>query len=275
MKNLTWYSLSLSGGKDSVALFLKLLEEGIKLHEVVTVDLGDEFQAVYDTLLFISSICLHEGIKFTILTIPETEEYKEFVNQTGNNIGMFQFLVFHHYKKNGKCGYGWCGKCRWGTSIKKQLLNSYYQSLERFVVEYVGIAADELERIDIKPHKNYAKVYPLIKWNMKEADCLQLCYKHGIRWYQDGIYLYEILDRVSCMHCQNKNLHELRMIRKYLPFLWEDFKNWQNRIPYPYRSDGSSIHILDKRFENEYLDANETYKLLSASRKEYIQYSLF
>lgn len=251
MKNLSFYTLSLSGGKDSVALFLRLLEEGVILNEVVTVDLGDEYPAVYDTLLFIASVCLHEGIKFTVLPIPETEEYKEFIARTGINISMFEFLVFYHEKANGKQGYGWCGKQRWGTAIKKQLLNNYYQSKECFVIEYVGIAADEVHRIDIEPHKNYAKVYPLIKWKMTEADCLAYCYKHGLTWIQNGIRLYDILDRVSCMHCQQKNLKELRNIRRFLPDLWKSFEKWQCNIEYSYRSDGSTIFDLDNRFEIE------------------------
>ena len=251
MKNLCHYTISLSGGKDSVALFLKLLEEGIKLNEVVFVDLGDEFQAVYDTLLYVASICLKEKIKFTVLTIPETPEYKEFVKRTGKDIGMFKYLVFFHKRENGKIGYGWCGKCRWGTAIKKQLINNYYQSLEKFVVEYVGIAADETHRIDIEPHKNYAKSYPLIKWKMTEAMCLDYCYSHNISWKQNGVRLYDILDRVSCMHCQQKNLKELRNYKKHLPELWEDLKLWQKGIEYPYRSDGSTIFDLDKRFSDE------------------------
>lgn len=249
MKNLTYYTLSLSGGKDSVALFLRLLEEGVRLDEVVTVDLGDEYQAVYDTLLFTASVCMHENIKFTVLTIPETDEFKEFVSRTGLELSMFEFLGFKHRKKNGECGYGWCGKQRWGTAIKKQLLNNYYQSKDRFIVEYVGIAADETHRIDIRPHKNYTKVYPLIKWNMTENNCLQYCYDHGITWTQDGIRLYDILDRVSCQHCQQKNLKELKNIKTYLPTLWESFKDWQEKIPYAYRSDGKTIFDLDRRFD--------------------------
>ena len=164
---------------------------------------------------------------------------------------MFEFMVFGHEKQNGCKGYGWCGKQRWGTAIKRQLLNGYYQSLERFVIEYVGIAADEAQRIDIKPHKNYAKSYPLIKWGMTEAECLEYCYQHGVQWKQSGIWLYDILDRVSCQHCQQKNLKELRNIRKHLPELWRSFKDWQNRVPFPYRSDGSTIYDLDKRFASE------------------------
>ena len=84
MQNLSYYTLSLSGGKDSLALFLKILKEGVRLDEVVTVDLGDEYQATYDTLLFAASICLKERIKFTVLSIPETEEYKEYKAVTGD-----------------------------------------------------------------------------------------------------------------------------------------------------------------------------------------------
>lgn len=251
MNNLSYYTLSLSGGKDSLALFLKILDEGVKLDEVVTVDLGDEYQATYDALMYAASICLHEKIKFTVLEIPETEEYRIFKEKSGIELSVFEFLVFEHEKQNGCRGYGWCGKQRWGTAIKKQLLNNYYQSLERFVIEYVGIAADEVHRIDIVPHKNYAKSYPLIKWRMAESDCLNYCYRHGVEWRQNGIRLYDILDRVSCQHCQQKNLKELRNIRKHLPELWGDFKDWQSKISFPYRSDGSTIHDLDKRFASE------------------------
>lgn len=251
MKNLSYYTLSLSGGKDSLALFLKILEMGTRLDEVVVVDLGDEYRATYDTLLYAASICLKERIKFTVLSIPESEEYRTFVADTGTDLGMFEFMAFEHKKKNGYKGYGWCGKQRWGTAIKNQLLNNYYQSLDKFVIEYVGIAADETQRIDIEPHKNYTKLYPLIKWGMTEADCLKYCYQHGVQWQQSGIRLYDILDRVSCQHCQQKNLRELRNIKDNLPDLWESFKAWQSKTLFPYRSDGSTIYDLEKRFESE------------------------
>lgn len=251
MKNHSYYTLSLSGGKDSLALFLKILDEGVRLDEVVTVDLGDEYQATYDVLLFVASICMKERIKFTVIRIPETEEYQKYKTGTGTGLSMFEFMAFKHEKQNGEKGYGWCGKQRWGTAVKRQLINSYYQSLERFVIEYVGIAADEAQRIDIQPHKNYAKSYPLIKWGMTEADCLEYCYGHGVQWSQSGIRLYDILDRVSCRHCQQKNLKELRNIRKHLPELWSSFKDWQKKTPFPYKSDGNTIYDLDRRFASE------------------------
>lgn len=289
MKNLTYYTLSLSGGKDSVALFFKIIELGIKLHEVVFVDLGDEFTAIYEVLHIIEGICKENNIKFTVLKIPETTEYRVFLNGNvnkdfyetfGRNMNMFEFYAFGHIKKSGEIGYSWCGKQRWGTAMKKQLLNAYYQSLERFVVEYVGIAADETHRIDITPHKNYTKAYPLIKWKMTEKICLTYCYEKGIRWEQNGVALYDILDRVSCKHCQNKNLKELRNIWEYLPELWEEFRWWQKHTTYPYRSDGTDINGLEKRFEYEKLKEDNPDILIQEelnlmTEQEFKQISLF
>jgi len=284
MKNLTYYTLSLSGGKDSVALFFKIIEVGIKLHEVVFVDLGDEFKAVYEVLRKIEDICRERKIKFTVLKILETTEYKvfltkevnkDFYNTFGRNMNMFEFYAFGHIKTSGEIGYSWCGKQRWGTAMKKQILNNYYQSLDKFIVEYVGIAADETHRIDITPHKNYAKAYPLIKWQMTEEQCLSYCYENDIRWEQNGVYLYDILDRVSCKHCQNKNLKELRNIWEYLPETWEEFKWWQKHTVYPYRSGGFTIEDLEKRFHSEAAGICRKSKRRYKAKMEFEQLSLF
>ena len=56
---------------------------------------------------------------------------------------------------------------------------------------------------------------------MSEADCLQLCRDLGYTWEQEGVPLYDILDRVSCWCCRNKNQRELRAIHDHLPAYWE------------------------------------------------------
>lgn len=55
---------------------------------------------------------------------------------------------------------------------------------------------------------------------MREADCLAACHAHGHEWEQDGVRLYDILDRVSCWCCKNKNQKELRAIKENLPDCW-------------------------------------------------------
>ena len=97
---------------------------------------------------------------------------------------------------------------------------------------------------------------------MTEADCLQYCYAHGFRWMEESpktdsgqIDLYEILDRVSCWCCTNKNLKELRNIYIYLPQYWEKLKELQMKIDRPYKGfckgKPRGVFELEVRFSNE------------------------
>ena len=52
---------------------------------------------------------------------------------------------------------------------------------------------------------------------MTEKDCLNYCYSKGFDWKENGIRLYDILDRVSCWCCGNKNKPELENMRIHLP----------------------------------------------------------
>lgn len=52
---------------------------------------------------------------------------------------------------------------------------------------------------------------------MTEKECLQYCYNKGFYWGENGIKLYDILDRVSCWCCGFKNKPELENMLEYLP----------------------------------------------------------
>ena len=63
--------------------------------------------------------------------------------------------------------------------------------------------------------------------------------------------MYEHLDRLSCKFCKNKNLKELRNIRKYYPNEWEELKDYQRKTNRAYKGEGQSVFDLEKRFEFE------------------------
>lgn len=151
-----------------------------------------------------------------------------------------------------KYGYSWCGgRCRWGTTDKLKALDKYAESQNAQV--YIGIAADEEKRI-AKERKPY-KLFPLVEWGMVESKCLTYCYDHGFHWIEDAgagdVSLYYVLDRVSCWCCANKNLKELRNIRKHLPEYWERLKDLQRRTARPMKGEGKSVFELEERFERE------------------------
>lgn len=202
------YIASVSWGKDSLAMLLELMRGGEPLDEVVFFDTGMEFKAIYDVRDKMLPLLDEHRIKYTELR-PKNP--------------MWWSMFCRPVKKRGtgevhKHGYGWCGGvCRWGTTEKQRALDRYAESMGAVV--YVGIAADETARLEkqAKPYKRH----PLAEWGMTEADCLAYCRSKGFAWMEDGVSLYDVLDRVSCWCCRNKNLKELRGIHDHLPDYWE------------------------------------------------------
>lgn len=249
---------SVSCGKDSLVIPYEYIRQGLRLDEVVMYDTGMEFQAIYDEWDSLVAFLDKNGIKHTVL-----KPKYEFCWQ------MFERPV-NQGKENEHLGYSWCGgKCRWGTADKRTILGKYAE--ERNAIVLVGIATDEAHRLE-KEYKPY-KRFPLIEWGMSEADCLQYCYGLGYEWREHGattpdgtIRLYDILDRVSCWCCSNKNLDELRNIYHLLPKYWERLKELQCRTYRPMKGTQKSVFDLETRFK---LEDERTAVGLSTRNKEF------
>ena len=220
---------SVSGGKDSSAMLLRLLEEGRQVDEILFCDTGLEFPQMYDHL---EKLERYIGRPITRLKAPYTfEQY------------------FYEYQAKGDAalvtnrGLSWPSRaCRWCTGrIKAHVIAKHLRGLKRqyHLVQYVGIAADEAHRCkDLH--------YPLVEWGMTEADCLNYCYARGFDW--GG--LYKIFRRVSCWCCPLQPISELRKLRTHCPDLWQkllymDAHTWQ-----PFRPDYTAQQ-LEQRFALE------------------------
>lgn len=234
------YVASCSCGKDSLAMVLTLIEKECPLDCVVFVDLGKEFNSIYDTWDKLTAILDKHNIMYKRLTLNYSFDYYFSEHEVKTRDNSF------------KCGYSWCGgRTRWGTRLKSTLINNFYKSkfCDEVICEYVGIAKDELERVQFKRGKN-VKIYPLILWGMTENDCLTKCYKNGFTYLEaNGVQLYQVLDRVSCYCCRNKNLKELKAIYKNLPDYWDKLKQMQSLTQMPFK-DGKTITDLEYKFNN-------------------------
>lgn len=237
---------SVSFGKDSVAMLLLGIDKGLPIDEVVFFNIGVEFDAIYMVRDMILPILAERGIKYTELEIDKP----------------FYWYMFEKpvYKKGTKIvhkyGYSWCGgNCRWGTTLKLRALKNYIGDNW----DYVAIAADETKRIEKERREN--KVLPLVEMGITEAQALQYCYDRGIYWEQNGVRLYEILDRVSCRICRNKNLKELQNIKQYLPETWAELMELQNLISQPFKPGrknkktgelipGKTIHYFNELWDD-------------------------
>ena len=193
--------VSLSGGKDSTAMLLKMLEESKPVDIILFCDTGLEFEAMYR---HIDKLENYIGKKIIWLKSPQN----------------FEYLFFEHVPKRknpeleGRKGYSWGDhRNRWCTAmLKTRIINRYLRehAKDYTLKQYIGIAADETRRIR-------ELNYPLVDWGMAEADCLRFCKERGFDW--EG--LYEIFHRVSCWCCPLQSLDELRKLKKHFPYLWE------------------------------------------------------
>lgn len=230
-------------------MLLRLLKEGAPLDEVAFYDTGMEFQAIYATRDKVLPMLTERGVKYT-----ELHPKRPFVYD------MLEKPV------NGKSGfhlrYSWCGRCaRWGTAGKQQALDANakkYADCGYTVFKYIGIAADETERIERLQPQGIA---PLALWGVTEAECLKGCYAQGFEWKENGFRLYDLLDRVSCWCCANKNLKELRNIYVHLPEYWQRLKDIQARTSRPMKGRGKSVFDLETRFAAEIAREEENRQL--------------
>lgn len=208
--------VSFSGGKDSTAMLLRMLEEGYPVDIVLYCDTGLEFPEMEDHIRKVEE---YIDRKITVL-----KSEKDFMYWATKHERAIRSEKIPGVKPGDIIsGYGYPSVfSRWCTKeLKTNVIARYLRKLRQTyeVIEYVGIAYDESKR-------QRDKVYPLITWKMTEADCLQYCYDRGFDW--GG--LYQIWNRVSCWCCPLQSPTELRKLKENRPELWLKLKEMDQVI---------------------------------------------
>lgn len=223
-----------SGGKDSTAMLLMMIERNMPIDEIIFCDTGKEFPDMYKHIEKVEKyICR----PITRLKAEHNFDYyfSEYEKTKGKN--------------KGNKGYGWPRMwVRWCTRIFKHDITKKYLSDAGKYISYIGIAADEPKR-----HFNIPKntVHPLYDWGITEKQALKYCYSKGFDW--NG--LYENFRRVSCWCCPLQGINELRKLRKYYPELWKELIEMDLKVPYKFKPDYSA-EDLEKRFALEEAQGN-------------------
>lgn len=243
-----FHAVSLSGGKDSTAMLLLMIERGLPIDLVLSADTGMEFPEMYAHLQKLDDYLFQErGLHITTLRHPKGFEWLMFdePKQKQLSIENRMRLGVPLY------GNGWPGiRVRWCTGqLKTHLITKEVNRLksELVALHYVGIAADEAGRCK-------GEQYPLVEWGIFEAEALQACYDRG---YDFG-GLYEIYHRASCWCCPFQRIDELRKLRHHHPELWArllDMDRWTleqfGPCPLGQFKENWSVEQLNERFSAE------------------------
>lgn len=244
-----YHVASFSGGKDSTAMVLHMIERGDRLDEVMFCDTTMEFPGMIRHVEKVKQVIEAAGIKFTELRSSlDFEHYLSAIDVPNRKPTSDHF---------GTPGYGWPSfKIRWCTRyLKLDLIKGHLEDLREHyeVIQYIGIAADEDYRLERENNQNPNHRHPLREWGWIEDDALQYCYDRGYDW--EG--LYELFrnektgrSRVSCWCCPLQDYDGMRKLRAYFPGLWQrlqdlDAQQWQTF------AHGYSVRDFDRRFALE------------------------
>ena len=256
--------VSLSGGKDSTAMLLHMIDRGEKIADIVFFDTGWEFPQLYAHLEHLERMIgrritrLRPRLPLGVQTdkTPFDWMYSEYPMK-GRKTGTVD-----------KIGRGWAAPMRrWCTGKKQEALKAHVMALTyRYdvslpVMQCIGFAADEADRIEgstkagstfIKPRN------PLIEWGWTEGDALQYCYDKGLYW--GG--LYKFFSRLSCFCCPLQPLAALRTLRWHFPELWARMLQMESWLPEGdkgrrFRKE-LTVSDLEKRFAGEDVNTAQT-----------------
>jgi len=235
--------VSFSGGKDSTAMLLMMIEKGMQIDEIVCVDTSKEFPQMYEH-------------------IEEVKEYSKPYTITTVKIDFDYWLGKHiktKGKNKGKVGYGFPDfRNRWCTALKIEAVSKIIYSEDEFnarkrgsskkvnknIVEYHGIASDEINRTTKNNDRDIK--YPLVDWGVTEKQALQYCYDKGFDW--GG--LYEKFTKVSCWCCPMSRIGELKILYNEFPQLWQKLRDMDKKSYRRFRND-YSVAELEAKFERE------------------------
>ncbi len=215
--------VSFSGGKDSTAMLLMMIERNMPIDYIVYVNTTKDFPQMYKHIDKVAEYI--KPLEITRLSFDFGYYLGDYVKKRG--------------KHEGKRGYGWADhKNRWCTRLKISEIHKFTKGMD--VVEYHGIAFDEQRRC-----KKGVR-YPLVEWEITEKQALAYCYNRGFDW--GG--LYESFDRLSCYCCPLSRLGELKVVYTEFPDLWQDMREMDKKSYRDFRSD-YTLGELEEKFDKE------------------------
>ena len=202
--------VSVSGGKDSTAMCLDLLEQGYSKSDFIRIfaDTGWEDKKTYAYLKQ-----LEDTIGDIIILKAEIEikeEYREYIEEIENMLGFespmvrqsFKYLFFPSSVNK------FCTK-----KLKIEPIKKYFDNLDDDYVNLVGIRKEESPRRSKMTEWEYNDYFdcwthrPIIDWNEKQVIDIH----HRFNLVPNKLYL-EGYHRVGCYPCINSRKSEIKLL---------------------------------------------------------------
>lgn len=224
--------VSWSGGKDSSAMLIRMVDEGMPIDDIVFIEvmatpaIGAELPEMYE---YIDKMERYIDRKITVVR------------------SVLDFdAIFHRTYKTGEwdgkiygfpltCG-AWCN-----SRLKIRTIQKHYKTYGEHI-RYIGLAADEPKRI--AKLESFCRT-PLAEWGMTEQDCVDFLKKRDML-----NPLYQKFKRLGCWFCVKQSLGSLRVLRHDYPEYWAMLMDWDKESPRTFKPE-YTVAQLEQRFAME------------------------
>lgn len=208
-----------SGGKDSTAMLIHLLQTKQQIDDIIYCDMGE---------------WMWEGHLEHIHHVEETL-----------NVKIHVIPCFHEIRK-GFERWGFPSILnRWCTGIKresmKQYISEHYPDDE--IIQYIGYCADEEKRTSKTLYSYFDVEYPLMEAGITSEEALQMCYKMGFTFGD----VYSHHSHYNCWMCPLQRKQELEYIYLNMPEKWQYLRQLQQGT-YGYYQNGKTIMEYEQTF---------------------------
>lgn len=236
------YIASISGGQDSTAMTVRLLELGYPLDYIIFCDTGNEFDEMYDYLdrldVYLKS---RYGIGITRL-------------KGKNTLGSLVQTSFTKGKHKGEVrGMPYASSMSFCTrDLKKNVSEKFMKSLNDDCIQYIGYVARERNRVHESDKKYITNKFPLIEWGWNEPEVS--AYLKEKTLFNE---LYNYFARTGCKFCSKQTLDSWYALYVHHKKDWEEAKQWEKRAAEQnahikhFRSD-YSLEELEIKFQKRF-----------------------
>jgi 3'-phosphoadenosine 5'-phosphosulfate sulfotransferase (PAPS reductase)/FAD synthetase len=214
---------SFSGGKDSAAMVIMLLQKGYPLDSIDFIDSEWEYPETYAYIeRFSDYIEKNWGMRVNKLTLKEDWKFERW------------FYGKYLYGKNEGKMRGFprvLGHC-YLSRQKGRTLDRYDRSAQR----YLGIGWNERHRVGTNP----MLLYPLVEWKVTEEDCVDFLKEIDLYPKHKNYYT-----RQGCYWCPKQSKKSAYSLYIRHPDLWNKLKELEKLSPHGWNLPGRETNEIE------------------------------
>ena len=254
--------ISISGGKDSTAMWLLALERETENLEVIFADVGHEHPKTYEYIEYLEKR-LGKVRRIKSDFTEQIERKRKVVQTKWREEGVPENIIDDALEVLKPTGIPFLDLCLWKGRFPSSMARFCTQELKvrpifeqvymplfeqnKHVVSWQGIRADEsssrAKMTEREETPEGFEIYrPILKWSV--YDVFNMHEKYGIEpnpLYKQG------MNRVGCMPCINSNKEEIYEIARRYPEEIERVKEWEEIVSKASKQGSATFFTSDER----------------------------